>query len=165
VEAAAQHGVQLLLFPELSLTGYELSMLSALKLRVDDADLLPLKAAAQRHQMIIVVGAALDVGLALPEIASLVFMPSGEVEVYSKQFLHTGEHAYAIPGQDDLLLEYGSDRLAFAICADITQVMYAKNAASDGASLYLASVLLSPEGYANDVAYLKIMRSNLATQC
>ncbi|WP_338131590.1 nitrilase-related carbon-nitrogen hydrolase [Serratia marcescens] len=57
VAQAAQQQVQLLVFPELSLSGYELADAAELALTLGDPRLQPLAAAAQSHQMTIVVGA------------------------------------------------------------------------------------------------------------
>lgn len=73
-QAAAQH-VQLLIFPELSLTGYELNAASRLALTLDDPRLQPLADAAKQQQMTLVVGAPLNDGTEL-FIGALTFRPT-----------------------------------------------------------------------------------------
>ncbi|MDQ9672746.1 nitrilase-related carbon-nitrogen hydrolase, partial [Serratia marcescens] len=59
VAQAADQQVQLLVFPELSLSGYELTDAAELALTLGDPRLQPLSAAAQSRQMTIIVGAPL----------------------------------------------------------------------------------------------------------
>lgn len=66
VEAAAEQGVQWLVFPELSLTGYELAAMPSLLLHPEHVLLAPLREAAQRTGMAITVGALVDSGSTLP---------------------------------------------------------------------------------------------------
>lgn len=65
IAQAADKQVQLLVFPELSLSGYELANAAELALTLDDPRLQPLSAAAQSRQMTIIVGAPLRSGQAL----------------------------------------------------------------------------------------------------
>jgi len=54
--AAAEHGVQLLVFAELSLTGYEPALAQELAIAPDDTVLAPLRELARELQMTVVVG-------------------------------------------------------------------------------------------------------------
>ncbi len=56
-----------------------------------------------------------------------------------------GAHCQQLNGQ----------RYAQAICADATHYQHAAEAAADGAAIYLAGVLISEAGYANDAAKLQ----------
>lgn len=56
MRAAAEHGVQLLVFPELSLTGYEPSLAGGLAIVPEDAVLMPLREMARELQLTAVVG-------------------------------------------------------------------------------------------------------------
>ena len=63
VRVAASEGVQVLLFPELSLTGYEPTVLAAKVLDADHAALAPLRQAARDQGMAIVVGGPATINL------------------------------------------------------------------------------------------------------
>ncbi len=155
IEAAHAEGVELLLFPELSLCGYELPLLRDCLLTPDDARLAPLRDAAVATGMRIIAGAPLGDG-ALPHIAAITFLPDGTTTVYRKQYLHPGEELYAQAGPIGAhCQELNGQRYAQAICADATQYRHAADAAADGASIYLAGVLISETGYANDAAKLQ----------
>lgn len=141
--------VQLLVFPELSLSGYELAYAPELALTLDDHRLLPLSAAAQSRQMTIIVGAPLRSGPAL-HIAALIFHPNGALATYTKQHLHGAEQQYFAPGEGSSLLELHHHNIALAICADTSEPGHASAAARAGAHIYAAGVLVSEAGYAKD---------------
>lgn len=157
IAAAQAHGVQLLVFPELSLCGYEPPLLRDCALTPDDARLAPLRAAAVAAGMTVMVGAPLiDAGAALPGIASITLTADGGARVYRKQYLHGGEEAYARPGPIGASAHaLHGQRYVEAICADTTRAEHAQAAADAGASLYVAGVLISDGGYAADAALLQ----------
>lgn len=151
-QAAAQQA-HLLVFPELSLSGYELKRAPELALTLDDPRLQPLSAAAYARQMTIIVGAPLRSGQAL-HIAALIFHPNGTVAVYTKQHLHGAERQLFQPGNGGRLLECHRHNIALAICADTSEPVHASAAARAGAHIYAAGVLISETGYAKDSAAL-----------
>jgi predicted amidohydrolase len=161
VEVAASHGVQLLLFPELSLSGYELALLQRCLTPAHDQLLAPLKDAARRHAMTLVVGApTAPAGAlhreALPHISALVIGPDGGVQVYHKQHLHPGEDIHASAGPaHPFVLEVSGWPCGLAICADVTHATHPKAAREAGATLYLAGMVVSGQGYAVDAGLLK----------
>lgn len=156
IDAARVHGVELLVFPELSLSGYELPLLRACALAPDDTRLAPLREAAIAAGMTVVVGAPMaDGGEPLPCIAAFVYGPGGEAGVYRKQFLHDGEDRHVRAGRTGAHCDsLHGHRYALAICADTAHRAHAAAAAGAGASLYLAGVLISKGGYAHDAALL-----------
>lgn len=156
VRLAAEQGVQLLLFPELSLSGYEPKQVAKCTTGAQDPRLAPLHSLAQRHDMTLVLGAPLDSGTERPHIGALVLFPDGSHSHYHKRHLHTGEERWSTEGQaDSALVRVAGRNAALAICADITHPEHALAAARNGADLYLAGVLLSKQGYAADMAHLQ----------
>jgi predicted amidohydrolase len=156
VEQAAAHGVQLLVFPELSLTGYELALGRALAMRPDDARLQPLRDMARRFNMTVIVGAPLlsDDG-AQVGIGALVCEPGGGIDTYRKQHLHGGEQQAFAAGDCGKVVTVGATRVVLAICADILQAQHAQQAADMAAQVYAAGVLISEAGYAAEAALLR----------
>lgn len=155
IQAARAEGVQLLVFPELSLCGYELPLLRACAMAPDDARLDALRAAAAG--MTVSVGApVIDAGAAQPCIASITLAADGGTRVYRKQYLHGGEEVHARPGPRGAQAHaLHGQRYVEAICADTTHAAHAQAAADAGASLYVAGVLISTGGYAADAALLR----------
>ena len=156
MQAAAEHGVQWLVFPELSLTGYEPALAAGLAIAPDDALLAPLRAMAQQLRLTAVVG--MPIRLA-PEpgvlIGALVLGADGSLAVYTKQHLHPGEAPAFVAGQGGTVLECAGERIALAVCADFSAASHPRQAAEAGATVYAAGVLISTDGYAADAALLQ----------
>lgn len=156
MHVAAEQGVQLLVFPELSLTGYEPALAGELAIAPEDALLAPLRAMARELRLTAVVGMPIrlsrQTGIL---IGALVLGADGSLAVYTKQHLHPGEDTVFIAGQGGAALEYGSNRIALAVCADFCHASHPRQAAEAGASVYAAGVLISEGGYATDSALLQ----------
>jgi len=155
IRAARAEGVQLLVFPELSLCGYELPLLRACAMSPHDVRLDALRAAADG--MTVIVGApVIDAGAAQPCIASITLAADGSTRVYRKQYLHGGEEVHAQAGAIGAQAHaLHGQRYVEAICADTTHAEHAQAAADAGASLYVAGVLISVGGYDKDAALLR----------
>ena len=150
-EAAADHSVQWLVFPELSLTGYELAAMPGLVLHAGHALLAPLREAASRTGMAITVGAPVDSGSALPSIGAITLRPDGQHSVYRKFHLHGSEVAFATPGAQAAHLQtLGPTHIASAICADTNHPSHVASAAQAGAQVYAAGILTSEKGHIAD---------------
>jgi len=153
--ASEQH-IDFLLFPELSLTGYETSLAHELALTADAAQLQPLRELAKQLRMTTLVGLPLrtaenDAVL----IGSVLFGADGSQTIYTKQYLHAGEERVFSPGAGGALLHLGDERIALSICADFTHASHARAAAESGAGIYATSVLISENGYPHDSELLE----------
>jgi predicted amidohydrolase len=153
MDLAADHGVNFLVFPELSLTGYEQSLARELAIAADDAVLDPLRDRARSRRLTAVVGMPLTGPCGMGGshgvfIAALVLFPDGTVGVHTKKHLHPGEDAVFMAGQGGPLLSIPGADIALAICADYTHATHAASAARDGANLYAAAALVTENGYA-----------------
>lgn len=156
IEAAAEQGVELLVFPELSLTGYEGQDAAALAIDPQDAVLQPLRDLVRELGVTAVVGMPIRLeGSVSALIGALVLGADGSLGVYSKQHLHTGEERFFAPGFGGPTLRIGGEVVALAVCADFTHASHAAAAADQGANLYAAGVLISDKGYAVDTAILQ----------
>ncbi|OON40523.1 carbon-nitrogen hydrolase family protein [Izhakiella australiensis] len=154
IRQAADREVDLLLFPELSLTGYELEHASHQALELDDPRLKVFSQAAHNHQMSIIIGLPL-LHEGKPRLSALAFLPEGTRIAYAKRKLHGDETRFFTPGDGLPLFGYDHRYVTLAVCADITVDAYARDAAQRGANLYAASVLVSETGYATDAGYLQ----------
>ncbi|MBV7565600.1 carbon-nitrogen hydrolase family protein [Pseudomonas sp. PDM27] len=156
IAAAAEQGVQLLVFPELSLTGYERGLAAELAIVPDAAILQPLRDVARAVGVTAVVG----MPIRLPDnpsvlIGALVLGAGGSLGVYSKQHLHPGEEVAFAPGAGGEPLTIGTDTIALAVCADFSHASHAAAAACQGAGVYAAGVLITENGYVADTALLQ----------
>ncbi|WP_223513233.1 carbon-nitrogen hydrolase family protein [Pseudomonas sp. GL-B-19] len=156
MQVAAEQGVQLLVFPELSLTGYERGLAAELAITPDAEVLRPLRDFAQVVGVTSVVGMPIRLSDGSPVlIGALVFGADGSLGVYSKQHLHPGEEVAFAPGAGGSMLTIGADAVALAVCADFSHASHAAAAAEQGADLYAAGVLITENGYAPDTALLQ----------
>ena len=164
--AAADAGAQVVVFPELSLTGYELDLARALAFTENDGRLAPLVAAAASAGVTLVVGAPVRVGERL-YLGALIVGPDGATELYTKHRLGAfGESARQdgavppaeatvfVPGDRNPLLRAGHVTAAVAVCADIGREWHPRQAAERGAGAYLASMFVIPSEYDADAAKL-----------
>jgi predicted amidohydrolase len=163
---AASHGARLVLFPELSLTGYEIGLARNLAFAIDDTRLAPLEALASEAAITLVVGAPIIIASRL-HIGAFIIEADGNVSVYTKRRLGafgpgaardgTVPPAEAVvfePGVHDPLVEIAGTTAAVAICADVGDPVHAARAAARGASTYLASMFVIPSEFDGDSARL-----------
>ncbi|MEL7965810.1 carbon-nitrogen hydrolase family protein [Vreelandella neptunia] len=154
IERAAALGANVVAFPELSLTGYELALLSQLAMPRDHATFAMLTAAAVASNTVVVAGCPLHNPNGKPYIAAVICFPNGEHTFYLKQHLHEGEDTYCTPGHESGLINVNDTRIALAVCADFIHPSHSAIAAAEQADVYLASALISPGGYAKDAELL-----------
>ncbi len=147
IQQAAEHGVNLIVFPELSLTGYEPELAQQLALDGTEPILTPLYEIAKAQNITLVVGCPVISKTLTPYIGALVIQASGCQNIYKKRSLHPGEEVYFQAADDNYLcLKTGDERVSFVICADINQGKYALQAHGMGASVYAAGVLMTQGG-------------------
>jgi predicted amidohydrolase len=146
IDCAAENNAQLILFPEMSLSGYERELADELSFTPDDDRLNIFSEKARQHQMLIIVGAPVKLKNLL-YIGAFIFSADQTVRVYTKQFLHTGEEKYFSAGaHHNPILELEREIISVAICADITNARHAARAAKNKTSLYLAGIFYTPGG-------------------
>jgi predicted amidohydrolase len=167
IRIAAEAGAHVLVFPELSLTGYELDLAAGLAFSEDDARLGPLVESAAEHDTILVVGAPVRLDDRL-HIGAFLLMPDRSIELYTKQRLGAfppdvnpggsvppAEATIFQPGDRNPLVRWSGQTAAVAICADIGRPTHAEAAAARGARNYLASTFVIPADFESDVARLR----------
>ena len=146
IEAARDHALDLLVFPELSLTGYTISPDEGQILRWNDAYLLRLETCCREQGLHAAVGLPVRIGELL-FIGQIFFTPAGNRFVYCKKHLYGAEKATYAPGAFHNVLTVSGVQIGLAICADFDETAHARETASAGAELYIASALISTGGY------------------
>ena len=152
---AAESGVRLLVFPELSLTGYEPGIARSKAVRPDSSELDPLRRLAQDAAMTVVAGAPVLNGRNEMHLAAFAIGPDGSVSTYTKMHLHPGEEDVFTPGMGGPVLRIEGVNVALAICADTTHPEHPASAARGGANVYAAGVLITENGYEPDTELMK----------
>jgi predicted amidohydrolase len=154
---AAEHSVSLLLFPELSLTGYELAFLAAGIVDPEDAVLFPIRDLSQQANMTVVIGAPVaSEASSKPSIGAICFHPDGTLSTYRKRILHAGEEEFAVAGTVNAhVLNSNGQHVSLAICADTGSYEHPRWAKDAGATVYAAGVLWGESGYEADASLVK----------
>ncbi|WP_338885663.1 carbon-nitrogen hydrolase family protein [Xenorhabdus sp. TH1] len=155
ISAAVSEKVNVIIFPELSLTGYEHDLAKGLAFIDADTRLEPFRILAREHNITIIVGAPVNAGGEKPQIGVFIISPKTPIFHYSKIYLHPGEEKFFAPGSDVKVFQCHGQSLGLAICADTGSAVHAHNTATMGASVYLSSVLITEGGYYNDTAKLQ----------
>ncbi|MFD4134852.1 carbon-nitrogen hydrolase family protein [Streptomyces goshikiensis] len=139
---AREQGAELVVFPELALTGYEPEALTADPgLWIADADdprLDPLRSAG----VATAVNVALRTGGPRPALATLVYGADGaHVTTYAKRHLFRHEQDVFAAGDTDGRFELGGIRFSLGVCYDNHFPALTGRAAADGCRVHLASSL------------------------
>ncbi|MFE9041314.1 carbon-nitrogen hydrolase family protein [Streptomyces sp. NPDC012421] len=147
VREAGAAGARLVVFAELSLTGYETALIRedpALVLTEDDPRLGPVRDACRAAGTAAVVNGPVHGGGARPGLATLVIGPDGATLArYDKRHLFEGpEQATFTAGTADGRFVLDGLRFALATCYDNRFPELAERAAADGCAVYLASSML-----------------------
>ena len=148
-ELAADMGAQLIVFPEMSLTGYQRQHANQLAFVENDARLDKLKALAKNKNIIIIAGAPIKIISAL-HIGFFILHPDGATNIYTKQFLHEGEDVFFTPCFDhNPVIDLEDQKISLAICSDISNPVHARNAADAGSTIYISGIFYTPNGIAD----------------
>ncbi|MCZ7438030.1 carbon-nitrogen hydrolase family protein [Micromonospora sp. WMMC241] len=131
-------GARVVVFPELSLTGYELA---AAPLDPADDRLAPLRAACAETGTLALAGAP----VAGPHIAVLAVDGEGVRVAYRKMWLGGAEPQRFRPGREPAVLTVDGWRLGLAVCRDTGVPAHAAATVAAGADGYLAGVLESAD--------------------
>ncbi|MET9883494.1 carbon-nitrogen hydrolase family protein [Streptomyces sp. NPDC006430] len=139
---AREQGAELVVFPEFTLTGYELAALAADPgLWVEGADdprMDPVRSAG----IAVAVNVALRTAGPRPVIATMVYgADGGHVTTYAKQHLYQHEQDVFTAGGSEGRFTLGDIRFSLSICYDNHVPQLAARAAADGCRVHLASSL------------------------
>ncbi|MFC0338365.1 Predicted amidohydrolase [Kushneria avicenniae] len=154
IERAAEHGADVVAFPELSLIGYESDLLAQLAMSEKAEAFTTLSDAAMAHHLVVVAGCPLVNDGGKPYIGAVICFPDGARAFYAKQHLHDGEAAYCAPGHKECLFTVNGVRIVLAVCADFVHPAHAEAAAAQQAQIYLVSAMISEAGYDADAELL-----------
>jgi predicted amidohydrolase len=146
IEIASDKGADLIVFPEMSITGYEREGADLLAFSSNDNRLDKLIRLAIDHKIIVIAGAPIKIHSDL-FIGEFIILPDSSVMIYTKQFLHPGEEKFFTSSFDhNPLIKLENERISLAICADIDHHLHAENACKVESSIYISSIFFSPNG-------------------
>jgi predicted amidohydrolase len=128
---------RVVVFPELSLTGYELD---APAMAIDDPRLSPLVEACADTGSTALAGAPSQGGIAM-----LAIDATGATVAYRKIYLSRTEAGHFTPGGKPAVLDVDGWRLGLAICKDTGVRQHAADTAALGIDVYVAGTLTSAD--------------------
>ena len=150
ITSAEKQGISVLIFPELSLIGYEPDLAAELALNATDQRLTPLAALVRQYQMAVVVGAPLRNGGTKPGLGAILFAADGSMRTYAKMHLGGSEPTYFAPGDAPLAFPVHGQTIGLAICADSSKPSHPQAYADGGSTIYASGVFLNADWYATD---------------
>ena len=132
---------RIVVFPELSLTGYELD---AEAVSPDDEALTVVAAACAEAGSIALVGAPVADGAARMHICTLQVSPAGSEVVYRKSYLGGDEATHFSPGDGPVALDVDGWRIGLGICKDTGVEQHIADTAALDIDLYAAGLVHLP---------------------
>ena len=145
IELAASVGAAWIIFPELSVTGYEPDLAQALAVSIDNPQLNVFQELANQKHLSIGVGMPIKAEDGI-YIGLVIFQPNQPRKLYAKKYLHADEFPYFVPGPTFSEQLDHEGKIAPAICYEISVPEHAREAYQQGAEIYIASVAKSVAG-------------------
>jgi predicted amidohydrolase len=145
VTLAADNGADIIIFPELSLTGYEPSLAKKLATDINDSRLQIFQELSNEKQITIGVGLPTKAETGI-HITMALFQPNKPRLANSKMYLHADEEPFFVSGENIPGLIINNTPVALAICYEIAIPQHSENAYKSGARLYVASVAKTVKG-------------------
>jgi len=150
-KVAASHAADIIIFPELSLTGYEPTLAQELATHMNDERLEQLQNISDSKKIFIGAGMPIKTGGGI-SIGMILFQPNQLREIYFKQHIHPDEEPYFVSGIFRPVLS--ENKIAMAICYEISVPGHAEQAHESGASIYIASVAKTAAGVSKAIGTL-----------
>lgn len=139
IDLAVSNGADIVIFPELSLTGYEPTLAKELATHQDDSRFDDFQKISNTRQLTIGVGVPTKNNTGIC-ISMVLFQPHKARQTYSKKYLHPDEEEFFISGQNFTGLKVDKTNMALAICYELSVPQHAENAFKSGVEIYMASV-------------------------
>lgn len=144
IELAIAKDADLILFPELSITGYEPDLASKLACNPNHSQFDQFQEISNSKKIIIGIGMPTlsEKGIC---ISLIIFRPNRQRQVYSKKYLHADEEVFFVNGENETNF-IKNTKISLAICYEVFVEAHAQKAHKEGAKIYLASVSKSENG-------------------
>jgi predicted amidohydrolase len=139
IDIAVSYKADTIIFPELSLTGYEPELAKTLAMSANDSQLDCFQDISNDKNITIGVGIPLNTEGGIC-ISMVIFKPHKSRQVYSKKYLHSSEMPFFVGGDNETTFIEGT-KTALAICYELSVPQHAEDAFKNGAEYYIASVV------------------------
>ena len=142
---AASHHAKIIIFPEMSLTGYETKNAKKLSLKINDPYIQEIISTCKEYQISSMIGLPLMENNIL-YIATLLIHKSGKIDIYYKQNLHSEENDYFKPRNDIDNFTIENINISLSICYDIEFKNHIKKAYENKSKFYFSSIFYTENG-------------------
>ncbi|MEL7120666.1 MAG: carbon-nitrogen hydrolase family protein [Bacteroidota bacterium] len=160
IRIAIQQKANVIVFPELSITGFEPTLAKELAVVLDDSRFNAFQDLANAEEVTIGVGMPTKASDGI-NISMMIFRPHKERMLYSKQILHEDEFPYFVSGKKEAFFTIDGKKIALGICYETMQERHIRHAVSCKADVYLASVAKSKIGVEKAYAHFPKMAKEL----
>lgn len=139
IKRAIQYTIDVIIFPELSITNYEPTLTKELATSIDDDIFNPFQEVSNKYKIAVGIGMPIKTSVGI-HISMLIFQPKKERLLYSKRILHQDELPYFVSGRHQPLLTIKGVKIALGICYETLQRTHFVEAKENDAEIYIASV-------------------------
>lgn len=160
IDLAVSNEADVIIFPELSLTGYEPTLAKDLATNENDHRFDDFQRISDGKNIIIGVGIPTNNENGLC-ISMILFQPTKPRQVYSKKYLHADEVPFFVSGPNITGIKIKETNVALAICYELSVPQHSEDAFKSGAEIYIASVAKTATGV--EKAYKTL--SDIAGKC
>ncbi len=145
IDLAVSNGADTIVFPELSLTGYEPELAKELATDKDDNRFDDFQKISDNNHITIGVGVPTKSTIGI-YITMVIFQPDQVRQTYSKKYLHSDEEPFFVSGESSIYSLGQKSNVALAICYELSVPEHSEQAFKSGAKMYIASVAKSAGG-------------------
>lgn len=145
IAVAVSENVDLIVFPELSITGYEPDLAKDLAIEPNDAILNDFQKISDAENISIAIGMPTKSEKGT-NISLIFFQPHQDRLVYSKKYLHSDEEPFFAHGENFPILNLKGKKIAPVICYELFVPEHFAEADKNSAEIYLASVAKTANG-------------------
>lgn len=145
IDLAVSYGADTIIFPELSITGYEPELAKQLATNQDDSRFTDFQQISDTSQITIGVGVPTKSNTGTC-ISIVLFQPHQARLTYSKKYLHADEEEFFCSGKSSTNTIGSKSNIALAICYELSVPAHAENAFENGAEIYIVSAVKSVDG-------------------
>jgi predicted amidohydrolase len=144
ISLAVSCRAEIIVFPELSITGYEPELAKELATTAEDSRFDDFQEISDAQNVMIGIGVPLTSNEGIT-ISMVIFHPHKARQTYSKKYIHADEEGFFISGSNDTVL-LGQTNIALAICYELSIPVHSLYAYENGGRIYLASVAKTAAG-------------------
>jgi predicted amidohydrolase len=157
IDLAITGKVEMIIFPELSITGYEPELAQELATTQDNSRFDIFQEISDNHHITIGIGVPTQSDLGI-RISTVIFQANQPRQTYSKQHLHSSETPFFVEGNHHTFLS--NNQVALAICYELSIPEHSANAFQNGSNVYIASTVNSYNGVDKDLGILQNIAKN-----